>query len=552
MTDFRAHAAVVGSSPVRAFGPPRLRRFAVAGALVSSVFGACYENAGVQPPDDQLFFPAGMLTDPRPELFGSETGEGRRRWLFVSNSNSDRNFSGGTVTAVDLNKFWDAWFDEGTGAFLPYCESPDNVADCGFPDVVGGTGTLCRCIQPPGAEVDGKRPCRHAQQAPQVIECDESEFVVSSVRVGHFGTRIAASRQHDPDGKAVRLWVPVRSDPSLVYIDVTFKEGADPEDHTVEFECEQDNEGFCAGDHRMTHLFNDKDGTRLTREPFNIVVDEAPGYRYAYLAHAGGGALSRVYLGTSSLEKGAGVGLSGPQIIEQLGLFSSGNVIPGGFGLAVRPCSVVDDNVPNLTKECARPLVYGSFRFSRNLLSFTVTPVAEEDFDLATGLRSVDFMTVGGLDPGGQFGGPVLGDIAFADPRGEELYVVQTNPGALLQMDTSLAFDGEPENVPAAPPIELCQQPSTMVVHDDGVERLAFVACFRSAYIFVVDLSSFRIVASIVGGTGPDALEIDAERNALYAANTLEASLSVIDISRTRKTRFTEIARLGLSDPFGR
>ena len=36
----------------------------------------------------------------------------------------------------------------------------------------------------------------------------------------------------------------------------------------------------------------------------------------------------------------------------------------------------------------------------------------------------------------------------------------------------------------------------------------------------------------------------------LYVANTLEASVSVVDLSRTRTTRFEEIARLGLQEPF--
>jgi hypothetical protein len=517
-------------------------RFSAVAAV--ALLCGCYVNEGVPPPDDQLFFPSGMLMDPRPLPDGTDP-DTPRRWLFVSNSNSDRNFAGGTLALVDLQAFWESWYDEDTGAFRPYCGDDDKPPT--------------PCVQPPGAPVDEDRPCRHMAQLPQVIECDETQFVRDTVQVGNFGTRIAASNVGARD---MILWLPVRSDPSIVWLDVKLPEGNGelPSDPDV-FSCDQDQDGRCGSAHRLTHRFNDPDEARLKREPFNILVDEYTGenvpedqrYSYAYVAHAGGGDFTRINVDYQNGED--------HEIVEQLGLFSLPGFVPGGFGLAKRPCfeagegplgmADMEPNVPNLTKGCSRPLMYASYRFLRGLMSFTITPL-EEFGQGATGLRAVTApIAMGGLDPGPSFGGPVLGDIAFGDPRGDRLYVVQTNPGALVQMDTSLAFDGEPEDIPAAPPIELCQQPTSMVVHDDGVERLAFVACFRSAYIFVVDLNAFRVIASILGGTGPHALAVDAERGALYTSNTLESSLSVIDISRERKTRFTEIARIGLSDPFG-
>ena len=84
----------------------------------------------------------------------------------------------------------------------------------------------------------------------------------------------------------------------------------------------------------------------------------------------------------------------------------------------------------------------------------------------------------------------------------------------------------------------------------DAGQRFAFVSCFRAAYVFVVDLDSFRVVRQIRMGTGPYELEVDDARDVLYVSNTLERSISVIDLSRTRPTRFQEVARIGLQDPF--
>ncbi len=510
-------------------------RWPRAASLLVCCLAACESpNVGVTPPDTDIFFPAGMVVDPRPPA----AGQSARRWMFLSNSNSDRNFAGGTLMAVDLDAFWAAWYDPEAGGADPYC------------NLEAG-----RCVQPPGAPVDASFPCRHLAQAPQVIECDERPFVVDAVQTGNFGTRIAVSFEPDGDPQSGRrrLWLPVRGEPSITYVDVIEEGGS------LRLDCGQDRDAVPEGDappcdreHRLTHRFNDPSDTRLGPEPYNVLVDEGEDYRYLYVAHNVGGGFTRLDLGDADRE---------PQIVEQLQVFAGGNVVPGGFGLAKRPCFAAGEgplgaadpepNVPSLSKACTRPIVYGGFRYSPNVATFTITPLDPDEFGAATGLRALSVFTAGGLDPGTNASGARLGDIAFADPRGDRLYIVQTSPGALLQIDTSLDDKNEPANLPAAPPVELCQRPTSMVVHDDGVERLAFVSCFRSAQVFVVDLRSFRVIAEVLAGTGPHSLAVDAERQALYVANTLEATLSVIDISRDRPTRFSVIARLGLQEPLG-
>jgi DNA-binding beta-propeller fold protein YncE len=89
-----------------------------------------------------------------------------------------------------------------------------------------------------------------------------------------------------------------------------------------------------------------------------------------------------------------------------------------------------------------------------------------------------------------------------------------------------------------------------MKLYERDGQRLALVSCFAAALIYVVDLDASSVIGTVVVGTGPHDLVVDEAREALYVANTLEASVSVVDLSSRRGTQFAEIARLGLQEPF--
>jgi hypothetical protein len=330
-------------------------------------------------------------------------------------------------------------------------------------------------------------------------------------------------------------------------------------------------------------LRNDTSLLELPREPFNILITETPHYRYGFVAHSAGAGLTLIDLD--------GLGGSGgrPAITDIVDLFlptSGSGIRAGGFGLAARPCSVEDGNAPSITQGCTRPLVYASLRFQLSMISFTASglddtelPANAADRDSCYGdidgdgvdefvgpfcaspdevgqacaviceptvqaARRLD--RVGGIDPFSPIQSAALGDVVFGDARGDALYVIETNPGALIKMNTALDFDAEPFDISSAPPIELCAEPNRMTIWND----MAFVTCFRAAYIFVIDLRSFQVIDTIITGTGPHDLVVDSGRLVLYAANTLEGSVSVIDIDPTHATRFAEIARIGLQEPF--
>lgn len=603
---------------------------------------ACSEptNVGVPPPEARFFFPSGMLLDPVDRDGGPEQADPTTlppqsldlpgpRYLFVANGNNDRSYNSGRVMAVDLRAFWRAWYDPHRfDPAQPACldaiararaaGSPADLVEqardaCAARDprrggvdpycheVTTPDGTARRCVQLPGSVIaEGgevpEAPCRRLPLVAHIAECDERAFVVDSVRVGDFATTMT----HSMEDGAVRLWLPVRGDPSVTFIDVV------DDGEAIALRCEQGDDDLCGDDHRLDQLRNDPDALPLDREPFNMAIWErdpaapgARGQRLGFVAHAAGSELTLVDLD----------GLRGddqPAIVDFTDIYQALGSSTGGFGLAVRPCFEAGQgplgaadpaaNVPAITRGCTRPLVYTSHRFVGRLASFTASGLelgGEFDDVVPPEERTGCTVEVSGaevyagpycatveqleqpcavsceprvraprpfappllmVDPNAS--GAVLGAIAFADPRGDQLLVLQTNPGALLTIDTSIGPDGEPLDIPSAPPLEICAEPSLMAIYAEpgeggmDAQRYALISCFRAALVYVVDLEALRVVDQVVVGTGPHDVVIDQDREAAYVINNLESSVSVIDLSRRRGTRFQELARLGLQDPF--
>lgn len=142
----------------------------------------------------------------------------------------------------------------------------------------------------------------------------------------------------------------------------------------------------------------------------------------------------------------------------------------------------------------------------------------------------------------------VLGDIAFSRD-GNRMFAVQTTPGALAYVDTSLDSRGLTRDYTAGF-VELCAQPTAMALFSDESNEYAAVTCYKPQELFIVDLSGVRVVANIVLGTGPHAMTVDKARQYIYVANSLDKTISVVDISRLRPTRFAEVARIGRQVPY--
>lgn len=635
---------------------------AALGSLLLLAPSGCGEarNEGLPPPGDQLFFPSGVLLDPIHRVEATAVAADGLpapsldlpgpRYLYVANGNNDRSYNAGSLVAIDLRAFWRAWYDPHRddpaqagclAARARAAEDPSQVeaarTACAARDPRrGGVDPYChhvttfdgdgyRCVQPPGSTIvrsaatdPEPEPCRRLPLAPQVAECDEGAFIAGVVHVGDFATTLAATEEE----QGLRLWLPVRGDPSITYVDVNeaFIAAADDpgRDEALRFfACGQGDDPAdpeaCGDAHKLDELRGDPEEP-IDREPFNVEVwrreplsddPAARGQRLAFVAHSAGSELSLIDLD--------GVpGNDAPTIVDLAAVYQTPGGSTGGYGLAVRPCFEAgagplgaldpEPNVPVITQGCTRPLVYTSFRYAGQLASFTASgldlpastpgregcnvdgvyagPYCATPEELERGepcavvcdaqVRATRRIQTSLIDPFSPSAGsvPVLGSMAFADPRGDQLLVLQTNPGALLSLDTSLGDAGEPVDVPSAPPVEICAEPSSMKIYTERAEvdadgpegpeppravptqRYAVISCFRAAMVYVVDLEALRVVDAVVVGTGPHDIAIDEAREVAYVINNLESSVSVIDLSRRRATRFQELARLGLQDPF--
>jgi hypothetical protein len=531
-------------------------------------------NPGFDPPPNQFGFSSGLLLDPRvsTEPTGvvcatdEECGSGElctsanecrlpARWLFVTNANSDRRTNAGSLMALDLDAFFRAAFDD-PGAILAAGASITPDPDWAGDSPVCGSG-----------DADG-RWCRHVANLPQVIECLEEPFVCSEATI-HFGTFPGPTVAWDqtPGDDEATLLIPVRGDPSITYAEVTGGLGGS---NDLAFNCGQkhdaDGKRHCDDDHRLRFLRNDPDASRLSREPFRILVTTEPGPRpLAYVSHQGDSDLTLFALDGLADKDSSDT----PAMVHQASLLritTGAASIQGGFGLAQRPCDVATNNAPSSTLGCTRPLVYAAMRWAAELRTVTAInhnlDICDDDeFELLepslkngyceAQVEPVRSLSVGELSTANvqlSAGRPILADIGFSR-SGNELFVVQSNPGGLLRVDTSIGADGETRDVPAGQ-VEVCAQPTSMTIYDDGGSQLAIVTCYRSGELFIVDLESFTVVGLSRAGIGPDSLAVDLAREVVYVANSLDGTVSVIDMSRARPTRFSQIARIGLQDPY--
>jgi DNA-binding beta-propeller fold protein YncE len=244
------------------------------------------ERAGIDPPKDRFFFPTGVGITP----------DGR--YLFVTNGNADLKYNGGTMTMVDLSAM---------GRRLAA-----------------------------GADLG----CRWGAQDREVLECDEGGLIIdqASVRIGNFASQVVvldrpawASSVSDGAVGQYRLFVPVRGDPSLTYIDVLFEgETAD-----AAVRCLSCGKGCvpgdgkipdCSGDHVVSGPPADAPfvEAQLPQEPYSVYLDEA--LRLLYVAHLTSGALALFDLSDADIP-----------VLRQvtpdlLSVGSSGT--RGGFGIA--------------------------------------------------------------------------------------------------------------------------------------------------------------------------------------------------------------------------
>ena len=415
--------------------------------------------------------------------------------LFVTNGNWDRSRTSASLVVVDLE-----------------------ALDAGLADP-----------REAGEALDADRPCRrHATD--DRVECDPTLLIddALSVRLPSGAGNIAIDRPRGEDGP-LRLLIPTRVEPTLTWIDVLGAGFGDVGE--LRLECGAAEDRVCDRVHRVA----------VEAEPSRVRVDER-GFRFAYLPHLLG---RRLTLLTLDSEAGPEVVDVQEEFFREDDLFESG--LGGGFDVAQRICDLDGDNAPSQSIGCTRPYLFASQRFWRGLREFRVAPGLEV---VVNGPE----VTVFGPNIEAAAPRPLMGGMAFEDPeRGDRLLVVHTTPPALTRIDTSLDEDSEPRLAELAS-VSLCANPNLVAVHRPSLDgglgpRLALVSCYGSDQLAIVDLEIFIVVSTLDVGDGPNELLIDDDRDWLFVVNTAESSISIVDLSASRRTYLREFATLGLDTP---
>ncbi len=419
----------------------------------------------IRPPPDQFYFPTGMEMAPDESV------------LFVANANSDLRYDSGAVAVVNLDRV-----DELLAPWL--ADDP---------------------VLPEGSD------CEIDLSVPYTMVCDESEVIVeeAGVRIGNFATELKIQRLGNDS--LLRLFVAVRGDPSLTWID--YDKG------NRDLSCAE-AEGFteCDDDHRLTQLRNDEDLIGLPDEPFGLYVDSTKGY--VVVTHLSNGAVSVAdapYDGNVPILSDAVGNLFLAGEDGQRGAVGAAGRLPGSDNDRIYVTSRKEGRVQTLI--VLRPagglpsLVPAEFFFMRG----TVSPSSDG--------RGIGFSS-----------------------DGNRAYIVNRLPAMLHIFDTSLDPLGVPRNEFLSS-VEVCAEASNLAVvpGDPSTERgdRIYVACFRNGQIWSIDPRGPVVDAIIDVGRGPHAIAAAPTRQRLYVSNNLEGTVAVIDLTPESDTENRVVLRLG-------
>jgi hypothetical protein len=534
-----------------------LSRGALFAALLST---SCFDpGEGVEPPLNRIYFPTGIALN-LPPTHGALPERNPTR-LYLVNSNFDLQFNGGSLQSYDLDRI---------RGFVPsYCTTNE---DC--------TGKCasepCRCasLENPGAPSwcveDPRQPCGAlGVKSPAELKLtpgmckyvDIADALVGSgVGIGAFATDVLYRERPGGAPGEGRLFVPVRGDATLHWLDVT--------DSAID--CGQaGNGGDCDDNHRAGDDPDEEStrGLRLPPEPYGIdasdsadtiVVTHQVNGRVSLFLQEAWGAPQLQFVQEGLPSRVIDVAAIPPP--RSAGDPEQGflNGYEQGFLITFRNAAEIDllRYQPDTLSSPARPFLYRSqaIAIRANALGFDSRGIA------------IDARVRKECEAGCNEAAECLRTCA-AEPLG--VYIANRSPETLLVGRTSRpdstvsgednSFYGD-ELPTITDTIDLAPGPSRVVIgtiidKDGNLATRVFVVCFDSHSIYVYDPRR-RIRDSIIStGRGPHAFvtDVDVEgRDAGkpahafgYVAHFTDSYLGVIDLDqRHARTYGTIIATL--------
>ncbi|HLV20443.1 MAG TPA: hypothetical protein VKZ49_06170 [Polyangiaceae bacterium] len=498
---------------------------------------SCYPPGdGREPSLDRIYFPVGLALDP-------DANE-----LYVVNSDFDLQFNAGTVQALDLQEVRallprpcgaDADCDAGRVCDLParsavpsyFCVDPDSDNPCAPLPLRSAAERLIV----PGL-------CGHIDPAsPPAAAGVEGSLIIegAAVSISAFATDVLYRAR--PDGGGGRLFIPVRGDATLHYIDVA------PDGH---FECDQEGAIRRCGDrHRVGDepAEETRRGQRMAAEPFGVAA--SPDGSAILTTHQTEGAVS---LFVNDWD-------AGPELTFVLG------------GLPSRPIGIAA--LPELVAgQHEAPGFLVTFRNAAEvrLLRYFSAAKAGEGQAYVQDLGQTDIRTNSvGFDSRGIAVDETERRACGARCAPDEtecleacatlpvgVYVANRTPSSLLVGATQPASDDVPsDDLPeffdVAPlPFGASRIVTGTIINTSGEpEPRVFVLSFDARRLLVYDPARRREETWITTGRGPHALAIDAAHGLGYVAHFTDSYIGVLDLDQRHRTFGQLIATIGRPTP---
>jgi hypothetical protein len=508
--------------------------------LLALFLGACFPpGSGIDPPEDRFYFPVGLALD------------ASASHLFVVSSDFDLQFNAGRVHALDLDKLEPVVLRILEGR----CEPADGLREQEAWARLLYPGR-CTAIHPWSYPFDDDRATD-----------TKDPMVVGNVQIGAFATDVVyRGRPLDaPAGEPGRLFIPVRGDATLHFIDVA----ADGSLH-----CGQAGTGPCDAVHRAGDdpASENTRGARLLPEPYGVDVDErgsvvlvtnqTAGAAGLFLNDWERGARYEFTLGGLPDRPMGVAALPEPRVVPALGL----DHLPGflvGFRNAATLYMVrtyFDEGAnpprPYAKVPASAALTTNSVGTDSRGLAVDASLRREEERRCAERFGLDD---VTAQDPAAaQAAGPAYATcVTEASAVPLDVFVTNRAPASLLVGRSRPALaDIASNDVPAFhTTVPVPFGPARVVMGDvhtpsGELERRAFVLSFDARRVTIYDPRRQRVEAEIVTGRGPQAFAVDSKRGFGYVAHFSDSYLGVVDLDQRRpRTYGTVVASVGSPQP---
>jgi hypothetical protein len=470
------------------------------GILLMSGIGsaACVNKTGESLPPGLMSFP--IAIDLSPDV----DADGRPRYLYVTSSNFGLQYNSGNVQSYEIDKIVDGILQGCVGAGVTTaCLDPSYEGSVNDPACYCDPATDSDCVAVPPdrcSVIPAGLQFRDQGAALRLVRVEG--LIPGEVRIGSFSDGLAVA----PDGR--RLYVPVRSDANLTYIDV-----------------DADGRLSCGGEFGQLHscsttyrtgsaeLENPEEMLTVPPDPVDVYAgslaedfappgsESDPAFRgeYVLMAHREGYA-SLFY----DQERPDGPApQKRPRLVATLGDLGPEQV--------------------TITYQPAAQLAWIPSAVSNQVIRVGIAidgdPSQAFLFDAGT-------LFVTGLDTGGS-----NRDIVF-DPRPERqlAYIVSRAPEALV-----VARGRIPGlQLSMVDQVATCRDPSRVQVAEaparGGSVLLAFVSCFLARQVQIIDADALQSVTVLSNISGAFEFAIDGPRRLLYAADFNTSVLRVADL----------------------